>query len=84
MDIKKNYNLWKNKKNHLEINQNFPDIVMNRINQYEQKKRKPFFDMYKIIDLISIQPLAKVALFVAGAIAGFVRLIFIVRMVLEF
>jgi hypothetical protein len=84
MDTEKIYNLWKNKKSNCEINQNFSDTIMNRINKYEQKKRKPFFDMYKIIDFISIQPLAKVALFAAGAIAGFVRLIFVVRMVLEF
>ena len=84
MDTEKIYNLWKNKKNPFEINQNFSDRVMKRISRYEQKKRKPLFDMYKIIDFISIQPLAQAVFFVAGAIVGFVRLIFVVRMVLEF
>ncbi|NIA32095.1 MAG: hypothetical protein GWP06_19570 [Actinobacteria bacterium] len=84
MDTEKIYNLWKSKKSYLKTNQNFSNTIIKRINQYEQKKRKPFFDMYKIIDFISIQPLAQVALFAAGAIAGFVRLIFVIRMVLEF
>lgn len=84
MDTEKIYNLWKDKKNHFEINQNFSDTIMKRINRYERKKRKPLFDMYKIIDFISIRPLAKVALFAAVAITGFVRLIFVILMVLEF
>ena len=84
MDTEKFYNLWKDKKSCLKVNEDFSDTIMICINQYEQKKRKPFFDMYKIIDLISIQPLTQIALFVAGAIAGFVRLIFVIRMVLEF
>ena len=84
MDTEKFYNLWKDKKSHLKVNEDFSDTIMKRINRYEQKKRKSLFDMYKIINFISIQPLAKVALFAAGAIAGFVRLIFVVRMVLEF
>ena len=84
MDTEKIYDLWNDKKSQLKVNEDFSDMIMKRINRYEQKKRKPLFDMYKIIDFVSIQPLAQAVLFVAGAIAGFVRLIFIIRMVLEF
>ena len=78
------YNDWKEQKAQFECAEDFPDKLMKQIYQYEQKKRKPLFDIYKILDLISERPLAKAALLVAGAAAGFVRLVFIVRMVLEF
>ena len=84
MDTEKIYDLWKNKKSHPEIDHDFSDTIMERVNLYEQKKRTPFFDMYKIIDFISIRPLAQAALFTIGAITGFVRFVFIVKMVLEF
>ena len=84
MNPQETYNAWKEQKTQFECAEDFPDQLMKRIYQYEQEKRKPLFDVYKIIDLISERPLAKAALLVAGAAAGFIRFVFMIRMILEF
>ena len=78
------YNAWKKQKTQFECTKDFPEQLMKRINQYEHKKRKPLFDIYKIIELVSKRQLAKAALLVAGAAAGFIRFVFVIRMILEF
>ena len=77
------YDTWKEEKSQIDIRQDFADEVMNQVYQYAQKKRKALFDLQWRIDLISAHPLAKAGLIAAGAIAGFVRVAFVVCMFLS-
>ena len=76
------YNTWKEKKRQVDIRENFADDVMSRAYQYEQNKRKPLFDMQWLVELISTHPLAKAGLVTAGAVAGIVRLVFMILVIL--
>ncbi len=72
------YNAWKERKSQIEIAEDFTDEVMNQVYQHAQKKRKPMFDIRQLVELISAHPLAKAGLIAAGAVAGFVRVTFVV------
>jgi len=77
------YDTWKEEKSQIDIRQDFADEVMNQVYQYARKKTKRLLDVQWLIDLISAHPLAKAGLIAAGAIAGFVRVAFVVCMFLS-
>jgi hypothetical protein len=81
MDKKKLYESWIEKKNQVEINKSFPDKVMNQIYQYDQRPR--WFDIQRLIDVISAHSIIKDGLVVAGVVAGFVRLAVMILMILN-
>ena len=83
MKSEKAYNSWKDQKNQIEVGQNFTEEVMSKIYQYEQKKGKPSFDIYQLIEFISAQPLMKAGLVTAGALIGLVRLVFMIIVILS-
>ncbi len=72
------YNAWKERKSQIDIRENFADELMNRIYRYEQKKRTPLLDGPRLIELISAHRFVKAAVITAGAMAGFVRIMFVV------
>ncbi len=72
------YDTWKEEKSQIDIREDFTDEVMNQVYQYAQKKRKPLFDVQRLSELISAHPLAKAGLIAAGAVAGFLRVAFVV------
>jgi hypothetical protein len=76
------YNAWKKKKHQVEISEDFTDSVMNQICQYEQNKRKSFFDVQSLIELVSGHTLAKAGLILTGGVVGFIRVVLMFRMVL--
>lgn len=71
------YNAWKERKSQIDIRENFADELMSRIYRYESEKRKPLFDWYRLIELISAYRFAKAAVVTAGAAAGLVRIMFV-------
>jgi hypothetical protein len=77
------YNAWKEKKHQVEIHENFIDEVMTQICQYEKNKRKSLFDVQSLIELMSAHTLAKAGLILTGGVVGFIRVVFVVTMVLE-
>ena len=77
------YNSWKLQKSPVEIQQDFPEKVKNRIHQYEQSKDSSSFGSMRLVDLISAHPLAKVALIVLGAVTGLVRLTLMIVAILN-
>ena len=77
------YNAWKQQKSQIDVRENFANEIINRIYQYEQKKRAPFFDTQWLVDLISAHPLAKAGLIAAGAVTGLVRLVFMIIVILS-
>ena len=83
MKTEKILNLWKDKKCQVMVRGNFSDEVMNRISQYEQKKSRPLFDVQRFLEFVSAHQFAKVSLVTAGAAAGFVRLLFLILVILS-
>jgi hypothetical protein len=78
MDKKKIYESWLNKK--VEIPDSFADKVMDRVFEYEQRPR--WFDVQRIIEIISTHAIIRNGLIVTGAIAGFIRVIYFIFMAL--
>jgi hypothetical protein len=72
------YNAWKESKTQIDIRENFSDEVMNRIYRYERDKRRPLFDVQRLIELISAHRFAQTAVVTAGAAAGLVRIVLVV------
>ncbi len=68
------YNAWKDRRNRVEVGQDFTEKVMNQIHQYEQKKTIPSLRVQRLVELISIHPLAKVGVAAAGAVVGAIRI----------
>ncbi|HUS71696.1 MAG TPA: hypothetical protein VMY06_01410 [Sedimentisphaerales bacterium] len=77
------YNAWKEKKRQVEIRESFTDEVMTQIRQYEKNKRKSIFDVQSLIELMSAHTLAKAGLILTGGVVGFIRVVLMIRMVLE-
>ena len=77
------YNTWKEQKSQIEVGKGFSDKVMNQIRRYEQKKRKRLFDVQSLIELMSAHTLAKAGLILTGGVVGFIRVVFVVTMILE-
>lgn len=76
------YDSWKKQKSLIEVHKDFTDRVMNGIYKYEQKKRKPLFDVQQLVELISAHPLTKAGLIAAGAVIGFFRVGFMIAVIL--
>jgi len=76
-------NSWENQRGQIGVGEDFTKTVMNQIYQYEQNKRKPLFDVQRFIEFISIHPLAKAGLITTGAVVGFIRLVFMIIVILS-
>ncbi len=72
------YNAWKERKSQIDVRGNFADELMNQIYQYESEKRKPLFGGLRLIELISAHRFIKAGVVTAGAVTGFVRIMFVV------
>jgi hypothetical protein len=72
------YKAWKEHKSQIDLRKNFADEVMNHIYQYERDKRRPLFEVQRLIELISAHRLAKAAVVTAGAAVGLARISFVV------
>jgi hypothetical protein len=80
MDRKKLYGQWIEKKSQVEVKESFPDKVMNQIYQYEQRPK--WFDMQRLIEIISAHTVLKDSMVVIGAIIGFIRILYMIMMFL--
>lgn len=81
MDKKKLYEIWLEKKSQVEINKSFPDKVMNQVYQYEERPK--WFDIQQLIEIISAHTIIKDGLVAAGVVAGFVRLVVMILVILN-
>ena len=77
------YNAWKEQKKQIDVDKGFSDKAISRIYQYEQKKRKSLVDVQGLIELMSAHTLAKAGLILTGGIVGFIRIVFVVNMIIE-
>ncbi|MCP4612323.1 MAG: hypothetical protein GY845_26805 [Planctomycetes bacterium] len=76
------YDAWKERKSQIDVRENFSDEVMNQIYQYERDKRRPLFDVQRLIELISEHRFVKAGVVMAGVVTGLVRIIFVVYPIL--
>ena len=76
------YQTWKKNKSQIDISEDFSEKVMYRVNIYEKDRRKPLFDINRLIELISANTMAKAAMIAGGAIVGFIRVAIMVHTVL--
>ncbi|MHC4535010.1 MAG: hypothetical protein ACYS6K_13765 [Planctomycetota bacterium] len=76
------YDAWKKRKSQIDLRENFADEVMNQIYQYERDKRRPLFDVQRLIELISAHRFVKAGVVTAGVVAGLVRIMFVVYPIL--
>ncbi|HBG28372.1 MAG: hypothetical protein A2Y10_11265 [Planctomycetes bacterium GWF2_41_51] len=72
MDKRKIYESWKEKD--VKISDSFADKVMNKVFEYERRPR--FFDVQRIIEIISAHSIIKNSLIVMGAVAGSIRVMY--------
>ena len=72
------YNTWKDKKHQIDVGDSFADEVMNQVRRYEQGKSRRLAGLRLLVDVISGHPLAQGGLVLAGAIAGLIRVAFVV------
>ena len=72
------YNGWIEHKSQIDLRENFSDEVMNNIYRYERDKRRPLFDVQRLIELISAHRFVKAGVVTAGVVTGLVRIIFVV------
>ncbi len=77
------YDAWKEKNRQVTTSESFVDNVMEQTHQYEQKKRETSFNMRWLVELISAHPTAQAALVAVGAMAGFIRVVFIILVILS-
>ncbi len=82
MIIEDLYNAWKEQKSQTVVGENFTGKVINQVYQYEQTKPKPLFDMQRLTEFISTHSLAKAVLIASAAVAGFVRVAFMIHILL--
>ncbi len=71
------YDAWKKRKSQIDLRENFADEVMSRIYRYERDKRKPLFDVQRLIELISAHRFVKAGVVTAGVVTGLVRIMFV-------
>jgi len=77
------YKSWRQDKRQIDVSQNFTDKVMNEAYQLEQSRKNSRFTIDRLIELISIHPLAKTGLVATGAVTGIVRLIIMINTILS-
>ena len=83
MNSDQKYRAWTEQKKQIELSPHFAKKLMNRIHQFERAKRKPLFDLQQLLEFVSVHPLAKAGLIAAGAVAGVVRLVFMIVTILN-
>jgi len=82
MKNEKFYDDWKKQRSQVEVGENFTEKVMKQVCQYEQKRKTSLFNIQWLVEFISAHPLAKAGLIASGAVAGFVRVAFMIRILL--
>ena len=77
------YESWRQAKSQIDVSQNFTGEVMDQINSWEQSRNFRWFNMARLIELISFHPLAQTGLVAVGAITGIVRVIIMIHAILS-
>ena len=71
-------NAWKERSSHIETSGDFADRVMNHVQRYERRRRRPVLDVRRLIEAISSRPAATAAAVALGAVVGIVRISIVV------
>ena len=71
-------NLWKKRKSQVEPPRGLADKVMNQLRKRGVHRRRPVFDICRLMEIISSSPAATAAAVALGAVAGIVRVSIVV------
>ena len=70
--------LWAERRSQVETPRDFADRVMNQLHRRDSRGRRPVFDIYRLIEIISSSPAATAAVVALGAVTGIVRVSIVV------
>ena len=69
--------LWQDRKLQMETEGDFSAKVMGRIYKYEEQRRKPLFNISRLVEIATSNPLAKAAMIMTAVMAGVLRVVFL-------
>jgi len=69
--------LWTDRKLQMETEGDFSAKVMSRIYKYEEQRKKPLFNISRLVEIATSNPLAKAAMIMTAAMAGVLRVVFL-------
>jgi len=69
--------LWTDRKLQINPEGDFSSKVMCRIYKYEEQRRKPLFNISRLVEIATSNPLAKAAMIMIAAMAGVLRVVFL-------
>jgi hypothetical protein len=77
------YEEWKATRRKVVPSENFIDKVVNQAYRYEREKKTKSHVMKRLVDFVSAHPFAQAALVAMGVMTGFMRMVFIIVMILN-
>ena len=77
------YDSWRQQKQQIHVDPAFADRVMSRIRAWDREEQSPPFGVERLVELISLHPLVRAAFVVAGAAAGFARIVVMIVAILN-
>jgi hypothetical protein len=69
--------LWADTKLQINPEGDFSSKVMSRIYEYDRQRKKPLFDISWLVEIATSNPLAKAAMIMTAAMAGVLRVVFL-------
>jgi len=71
--------LWTDTKLQIGPERDFSSKVMSRIYEYDRQRRKSLFDISRLVEIVTSNPLAKAAMIIGGVAIGVLRIVFLLR-----
>jgi len=71
-------NLWTERKSQVEPPRGLADKVLNQLHKRRSHGRRPVFDIYRLIEIISSSPAATAVAVALGAVTGIIRVSIVV------
>jgi len=71
--------LWTDTKLQINPERDFSSKVMSRIYEYDRQRKKPLFDISRLVEIATSNPLTKAAMIIGGAAIGVLRIVFLLR-----
>ena len=74
--------LWIDRKLQINPEGDFSSKVMSRIYRYEEQRKKPLFDISWLMEIAASNPFAKAAMIMTAAMAGVLKVVFLLFTIL--
>ena len=77
------YRAWSAERRRIDVREHFSPKVMAAIENHERRRAGSLFNSKRVFDWLAAHPVAQAGLVAAGAFVGFLRLVFVLFLVLE-